>query len=184
MFHDALAHLKRKIQSGKIQIALLELLDDPQRMKIVIEALAMLAHAFVELLFSGVAEGRVADVVNQSESLGKIGVDSQRARHRARDLRHFQRVREPVAKMVGETHGEDLRLRFEPAKRARVNHAVAVARRSRCGRDAALPGSAGRATAAHPWRRMQAPSQSFYCNAVFDRYGRSVGLLAPRKTPP
>ena len=75
MFHDALAHLKRKIQSGKIQIALLELLDDPQRMKIVIEALAMFAHARVQPLLSGVSEGRVADVVNQSECLGKIRVE-------------------------------------------------------------------------------------------------------------
>ena len=49
-------------------------------------------------------------------------------RHGPRDLRDFQRMRQPVAKMIGEAHGEDLRLRFQPAESARMDHAVAVAR--------------------------------------------------------
>ena len=60
----------------------------------------------------------MADVVNEREGFGEIGIDPQRARHRARDLRHFQRVRQPVAKMVGEAHGENLGLRLETPERA------------------------------------------------------------------
>jgi len=45
----------------------------------------------------------------------------------ARDLRHFNRVRQPVAEVIGITAGEDLRLRFQPPKGAGVNDTVAVA---------------------------------------------------------
>ena len=128
MLDDAFAHFERQIQAGKIQIALLELLDDPQRLQIVIEAVSMLAHPLVELLFTRVAKRRVADVVHQRQRFGEIGVELERAGDGARNLRHLQRVREPVAKMVGKARGENLRLRFEAPERARMDHAVAVAR--------------------------------------------------------
>ena len=128
MFDDSLAHLKREIQTREIEIALLELLDDPQRVEIVVEAVAVLAHARIEPAFAGVAERRMPDIVDQRERLDQVGIEIERARHRARDLRHFDRVREPVAEMIGETHGENLRFRFQAAKRARMDHAVAVAR--------------------------------------------------------
>ncbi len=127
MLDDALAHFKRKIEPRKIQIPLLELLDDPQRVKIVIEALSVLAHARIELAFACVSKWRMADVVDERESFGEIGIDPQRARHGARDLRNLQRVRQPVAEMVGEARGENLSLRFETAKRAGMQHAVAIA---------------------------------------------------------
>ena len=66
--------------------------------------------------------------MDQGQGFGKIGVEPQRSRHGARDLRDLQRVRKPVAKVIGITRGEDLRLRFEAAKGPRVNHAVAIAR--------------------------------------------------------
>ena len=76
MLDDSFAHLESKIQAREIEIALLELLDDSQRVKIVIEAVAILAHARVELLLAGMAKRRVADVMHQRESLGEIGVES------------------------------------------------------------------------------------------------------------
>ena len=75
MLDDSFAHFEGQVQAGKIEIALLELLDDPQRVQIVIEALAILAHARIELPFPGVAERRMADVVNERQRLGKIGVE-------------------------------------------------------------------------------------------------------------
>jgi predicted DNA-binding protein (MmcQ/YjbR family) len=69
----------------------------------------------------------MADVVNQREGLGEIGVNPKRARHRTCDLRDFQRVSEPVAEMIGEARRENLGLRLEAPKRAGMQYAVAVA---------------------------------------------------------
>ena len=52
----------------------------------------------------------------------------QRACHRARDLRNFQSVRQPVAKVIRKPRGEDLRLGFQPPKSPRMDDAVAVPR--------------------------------------------------------
>src|ERR1700676_4197819 len=99
MFDDAFANFKRQIDAGKIQIALLELLDDPQRLQIVMEAVAMRAQQFIELALPRVAEGRVPNVVDQAQGLGEIGVELQRSGDGARNLCDLQRVREPVAEM-------------------------------------------------------------------------------------
>src|ERR1700682_2013590 len=47
MLDDALAHFAGEIQARKIEIALFELLDDAQRVEIVIEMAAVRAHQFV-----------------------------------------------------------------------------------------------------------------------------------------
>ena len=73
------------------------------------------------------AKRRMANVMNERERFGEIGVKAQRIRDGARDLRDFKRVRETVAEMVGIARCEDLRLRFEPAKGAGMNYAIAVA---------------------------------------------------------
>ncbi len=70
MLDDAFANFKRKIQAGEIEIALLELFDDAQRVQIVVETAAVRAHQFVQLAFAGMAEGRMADVVDESERFG------------------------------------------------------------------------------------------------------------------
>ena len=77
MFDDAFADFERQIEAGKFQIALLELLDDPQRLQIVIEAFPVRAQQFVELALSRVAEGRVPDVVDEGQGFGEIGVEFQ-----------------------------------------------------------------------------------------------------------
>ena len=101
--------------------------DDVERVQIVIEAVAEFAHTQIQLLFAGVAKRRMADVVNQRERFGEIGIQTQGAGDRTRDLRYFQRVRQAVAKMIGEAGGENLRLSFEPAESSRMDDAVAVA---------------------------------------------------------
>ena len=65
---DALADFEGEIQAGKIEIGTLKLFDDAKRLEIVIEARAVSAHQLVELLFAGMAEGWMADVMDESES--------------------------------------------------------------------------------------------------------------------
>src|SRR6267378_5366325 len=128
MLDDALTHLKRKIQTRKIQIALLELFDNAQRVQVVIERAAVGTHEGVQLSLSGVTKRRMADVVHQRESLGKLGVEAQRGGNRAGNLRHFQRVRQAIPEVVGEARGEYLCLGFQAAECARMNDAVAISR--------------------------------------------------------
>ena len=49
------------------------------------------------------------------------------ARHRARDLRHFDGVSQAVAEVIGNAGRENLRLIFQPAKCPRMDYAVAIA---------------------------------------------------------
>ena len=67
--------------------------------------------------------------MNERKRLREIRVKAQRVGHGARDLRDLERVRKPVAEMVGIARRENLRLRFEPAESAGMNYAVAVARK-------------------------------------------------------
>ena len=68
------------------------------------------------------------DVVHQCQRLDEFRVEAQGGGHRARNLGNLQRVGQPIAKMVGKSGAEDLRFRFEPPERARMDDAVAVAR--------------------------------------------------------
>src|SRR5712672_1275263 len=113
MLDDSFADFKRQIESREIEVALLELLYDSQRLQIVIEPAAVRTQQFIELSFARVSKGRMADIMNQREGFGKIGVQSQRSGHGARDLRDFESVRETVAEVIGIARGEDLRFCFE-----------------------------------------------------------------------
>ena len=64
MLDDAFADLEGEVEAGEGEIALLELLDDVKRVEIVVEARAEWAEEIVEHVFAGVAERRMADVVN------------------------------------------------------------------------------------------------------------------------
>ncbi len=97
-------------------------------MQIVIESLAMLAHPFIQLFLARVPERRMPDVVHQRQRLGEIGIQVQRPRHGARNLRHFQCMRQPVAEMIGKPRSENLRLRLKPPESPRMNDAIAVPR--------------------------------------------------------
>src|SRR6266581_2451694 len=128
MLDDALANFKREIQAGKIEVTLLELFNDAQRVQIVIETAAAHEHQLVELPFPGMAERRMADVVDESERFGKLGVQSQRRGDGAGNLRDFQRVRQAITEMVRIARSENLRLGFKAAKSAGMDDAIAVAR--------------------------------------------------------
>ena len=69
----------------------------------------------------------MADVVNQREGFGEVGVEIQAGGDGAGDLRDFERMGQAVAKMIGEAGGEDLGFGFEAAESAGVDDAIAVA---------------------------------------------------------
>ncbi len=73
------------------------------------------------------AERRMAEIVGERQRLGQVLVEAERARQRARDLRHFERVGEPRAVVIALVEDEDLRLVLEPAEGGRMDDAVAVA---------------------------------------------------------
>ena len=126
MLEDALAHLEREVQPGKLGVSLLELVDHAQRLQVVLEA-AVLAHAFVERVLPGVTEWRVAEVVREADRLGQRFVEAQRARDGARDLRDLDRVREPRAVKIALVIHEHLRLVDEAPERVRMDDAIAIA---------------------------------------------------------
>ncbi len=127
MLDDALAHLKGQVQPRELHVLLLEFFNDAQRLQVVVEALRVAGHQPVEQFLARVPERRVAHVVDERQGLDQFRVQPQRLPHRAADLRHLERVRQAVAKMVRVTAREDLRLVLEPPESARVDDPVAVA---------------------------------------------------------
>jgi len=73
------------------------------------------------------AEGWMPDIVRETQSLGQVFVEAERARDRAADLRDFQAVGQPDAEMIAVGRDEHLRLMAQPAKGDRMDDAVAVA---------------------------------------------------------
>ena len=92
-----------------------------------VKPVVVLPHQPIQFGFTGVAARRVPHVMHQSQNLHQIRVKAQHLRHRTADLRHFQRVRQAIAEMVGIAPGEDLRFVFQAPESSRVNDAVAVA---------------------------------------------------------
>jgi len=70
----------------------------------------------------------MSDVMDESERLGKFRVEAERRGNRASDLRNFQSMGEPIAKMIGIPNGKDLCFGLKAAEGARMNDAVAVPR--------------------------------------------------------
>src|SRR5581483_313862 len=127
MFDDALAHFEREIQAGKRGIALFEILDDPEGMEIVVERQTVIAHYGVESFLSCMSKGRMAEIVRQREGFNQVNIEAKLCGQGAGDLSDFDGVRQAIAKMVGISASEDLRLMVQPAERAGMNDPVAVA---------------------------------------------------------
>ena len=126
VLQDALARLEAQVQSVECRVALLEFVDDAQRLQVVLEA-TVAVHARVQRVLPGVSEWRVAEVVCQRDRLDQVLVQPQIAADRAADLRDFDRMREPGTEQIAFVVDENLRLVFEPAKGGAVNDAVAIA---------------------------------------------------------
>jgi len=127
MLDDAFADFESQIESAEGGVAQFEVFDDTERVQVVVEGKSMLTHGCVESLFSGVAEGRMADVVDQGQRLDQVAVQSELGGDGTRDLRDFDGVGQAIAKVVGVAAGENLGLRFQASEGPSMDDTVAVA---------------------------------------------------------
>src|SRR5687768_8368668 len=93
MLEDAFTALEAEIQSGKTGVTLLELIDDAQRLQVVLEP-AVFAHAFIERVLPGMSERGVPQIVREADGLGERLIDPQRSRDGAANLGDFERMRD------------------------------------------------------------------------------------------
>jgi len=128
MLDDAFANLEGEIQTFESGIAVLELFDDTQGLGVVIEMTTAGGHELIELFLSGVAKRGMADVVSEGKGFDEFGVEVESAGDGAGDLNDFESVGEAIAKVIGETSGEDLGFGFETAESAGMNDAIAITR--------------------------------------------------------
>src|SRR5580698_561543 len=99
MLHDAFAHGEGEVEAAHSGVALFKPGDDAQRVQIVVEGEAVRAEGLIEGLFAGMAKGRVANVMDKGERLGKLSVEAERRGGGAGDLSNLKRMREPAAKV-------------------------------------------------------------------------------------
>src|SRR5580698_2493345 len=126
MLEDALARFETEVEAIERAVVFLEIVDHRKALQIVLEA-TMFAHALVERVLAGMAEWRMAEIVGERNGFDQILVDPQVAGYGARDLRHFQTMREASAKQIALVVHEHLSLVFETPERGRVDDAVAIA---------------------------------------------------------
>ena len=104
MVQDAEARLEAEVQAPPLS---LEPVDDAQALLIVAKARAL--EDGVQRALSGVAEGRVAEIVAEGDRLGEIVVEHERTADRAGEARDLERVRQARAVMIALRLEEDLR---------------------------------------------------------------------------
>ena len=175
MLHDAFADFKGQVQPRKVSIALLERFDDTQSLEIVIKASAEVAHDVVEALLARVSEGRMADVMDQSESFDQVDVEAHQTGDCAGNLGDLQGVGEAVAEMIRKAGGENLgsclpdgeKRANEPRGHGRAgNHCDSgAAARETCARGSARGGPRSRAgNCSEQWGcRAAEPVRAGYC---------------------
>ena len=124
---DALADAEGEIEAAVGGVALLEVLADAEGVEVVVETEIVALKAVVEGALAGVAEGRVANVVDEGEGFGEVFVEAEARGDVAGDLCDLDGVGEAGAEVVGGAGGEDLGLTGEAAKGAGADDALAVA---------------------------------------------------------
>ena len=130
---NPVAHLPGEVKAPPV---LLQALHQPHALSVVSEDVAALvgvwidtaitSHGTRESAFPAVSKGRVAKIVAQCDSLGKVLVESKRTRDAPGNLRDFKRVSEPRAVVVALWGKEDLRLVGQAPEALAVEDAVAV----------------------------------------------------------
>jgi len=126
MLDDTLANAKGEIEATVGGVALLEVFDYAEGVDVVVEAAAVSAEAGIEGALASVAEGGMANVVDQSESFGKVLIEAERSRDGAGDLRDFDGMGEAAAEVVGGAAGEDLGFACQAAEGAGLHDAFAI----------------------------------------------------------
>jgi hypothetical protein len=132
VFDDAFTHGEGEIESAEGGVPLFEPGDDAERMKVMVESEAILLESCVEGLFACVAEGWMANVVGEGQSLGKFVVETEGTRDGAGDLGDFEGVSESGSKVVSREIAsqprEDLGFAGETAESAGMQDASSVTR--------------------------------------------------------
>ena len=114
-------------------ITLLEVLDDAQRVHVVVESPSMSLQATVQRALTRMTKRRMTDIVNQRQRLRQIFVQAKRCGDGACNLGYLNRVGQAAAKMIRSAAGKYLRLARQTPKGAGLHNAFAVPleRRSR-----------------------------------------------------
>ena len=125
MLGDPFQRGPRQVQTVEPRIVTFQRCDDPQRLRIVVKP-AIGLHQQIQRILARVAEGRVTKVMGQCNRFGDVGVQAQSIRDGARNLRHFNRMRQARAIEVAFVFHKDLRFVLQPAKGRGVNDPVAI----------------------------------------------------------
>jgi hypothetical protein len=126
VFDDALANAKRKIQPAMRCITLLKVLDDPQRMNVMVESPAVTFESAVQRTLSSMPKWRMTDVMNQRQRFGQILMQAERSRSRTSYLRYLDSVSQPAAEVVGSSTREHLRLPRKTPKGSGLHDALTI----------------------------------------------------------
>jgi hypothetical protein len=124
---DTFAYLERKVQAAKADIPKLEVLNDAQRVQVVVEKPVVGLHGRMERFFAGVSKWWMADVMDKRECFDQVWIQAELLANGARNLRDLDGVRQSIPKVIGEATGEDLRLILQPPECARMDDSVPVA---------------------------------------------------------
>ena len=126
MLGEALQRVPAEVEPIEVRIWCFEPGNDPDRVRIVVEAAGVGERAAQRILAS-VTERRVTEIVSEAQGFGQVLVEAERARHRPPDLRDLQAVGQANAVMVAVGRDEHLSLVAEAAEADRVDQPVAVA---------------------------------------------------------
>lgn len=126
MLDDPLKGLPGEVQSVESGIFVLKARQDPQGLGVVIKP-AIRGHDRIEGVFSGMAEGRMADIVGEGERFSEILVQPEGAGGRAGDLGDLKGMSEAGPVVIAFMGDEDLGLLLEATERVGVNDPVPVA---------------------------------------------------------
>ena len=126
MLEYALAGFETQVQAVKAAIALLQHVDHPEALQVMLEA-AVFLHAGIQGILAGMPERRVAQVVGQRNRLHQVLVQAQVAGDRTGDLRDFDAVGQAGAEQIAFVIDEHLGLVFQAPESGRMDNAVAIA---------------------------------------------------------
>jgi len=129
MFGDTFAHTAREIQTPKIRIRMFEIVNHAQALAVVLKS-ALVGHEIVEHFLTPVAEGRMTQVVGESDRLDKILIKPKCPAHRPAYLGNFKRVRKPGAIMIVLVRDKNLRLEIKPSKCRAMDDPVTITLKS------------------------------------------------------
>jgi hypothetical protein len=123
---DAFTNTEGQVQPAMRGVTLLEVLDDTQRVEVVVEATPMTLEAPIEGALTSMPKRWMADVVNQRKRLRQIFIQTERGGNGSGDLRNLDGVGQAAAKVIGGAAGKYLRLAREAPEGTGLHNAFAI----------------------------------------------------------